>query len=169
MIRGRDQLWCKVVEARYNGIFYGIQDVEVKRSFSSWWQGITGSFTSCNEARPVVMEAVKICLGRGDLTWFCEDIWAGISSLLDSFPRLYAVSLDKGKQVAKLGFWVNNKWFWCLNWRRPLLERREFVRAKLIWHISEVHLVSGRGDQVFWSFERATSFSTRSLMRDFVH
>ena len=59
----------------------------------------------------MAMEGVKIQLGKGDLARFWEDTWVGISFLSSLFPQLYAVSLDKGKRMANLGFWVNNEWF----------------------------------------------------------
>jgi hypothetical protein len=62
--------------------------------------------------------AVKMKVGRGDLTAFWDEHWVGEQPLRQAFPRLYGISDQKQGLIQDMGSMVGEVWQWELRWRR---------------------------------------------------
>jgi hypothetical protein len=83
-------VWKDIVSARYGRDVVGkrfLCEIDVHRLSSSWWRdlchldGETRWFGS----------AVRMKVGRGDLTSFWDENWVGEQTLRMKFPRLYGI------------------------------------------------------------------------------
>jgi hypothetical protein len=101
-----DELWKKVIVAKYGGNAIGCANLEIEnnRAYASgWWRGICcldregGWFSNA---------ALKI-LGNGRTIKFWQDVWVGDQSLVSRFPRLYGISTQKDGLVSEMGSMVN--------------------------------------------------------------
>lgn len=64
----------------------------------------------------------RVSDGRGTFLW--EDLWVGEVSLMQRFPRLYPISLQKRTLIADCGVWDGGTWQWSLLWRREFFGAR---------------------------------------------
>ena len=76
---------------------------------SYWWCDFS---KSCGEGHDGgwFKEVVRWRMGSGDKVKFWEDAWAGSTPLINMYPRLFFVSLDKGMMVAEVGEWEDFVW-----------------------------------------------------------
>jgi len=54
----------------------------------------------------------------------------GETLLMDTFPRLYSLSMSKARTISEVGEWVNNEggevFNWQLLWRKPMFSGRRY-------------------------------------------
>lgn len=51
-------------------------------------------------------------------TFFWKDKWAGDDLLLQTFPRLFSLAVNKEAKIGETGEWVDERWCWKWDWRR---------------------------------------------------
>ena len=94
---------------------------------------------------------IVLDIGDGRRTMFWTDTWIGNICLIEEFPRLFSVSLDKSESVVG----VRNRGMgfqeWKLNFRRALFqwEVKELGRLNLLLLNAPV-LRFGRMDSIRW-------------------
>lgn len=64
-------------------------------------------------------------IGKVNSILFWHDVWLGVESLKEVFPRLDSLSLDKESMVANMRSWDGNIWRWRWKWRRALFAWEE--------------------------------------------
>jgi len=70
------------------------------------------------------------------------------------FPRLFFVSLDQGKTVAKVGSWEDLEWNWRLRWSRPRFSWESAMEGELLNLITGKNLSKGTKDALVWNGDR---------------
>ncbi|XP_068461678.1 uncharacterized protein [Phaseolus vulgaris] len=109
--------WKYIILSKY-GIMHRHYQLPLKYQ-SWWWRDLC---KSCDEDREEdwFRGALEWKVGGGDKIRFWEDAWCGGGSHLSKYPRMYSLSLDQGKKVAKVGGWEDSEWRWRLGWRRAM-------------------------------------------------
>ena len=78
----------------------------------------------------------------------------GDRPLMDKFPRLYSLSMSKGRTVSEVREWVyfegGEAFNWQLLWRRHMFEWEEVLRQQLVNLISSVEWKIGEPDGWVW-------------------
>jgi hypothetical protein len=125
-------LWKEVVKSKYGDRIIGrvVLGEESKPWFSSlWWRDIC-SIGSNLDSNWFANGVVKR-MGNGRNTSFWEDSWVGDTSLRESFPRLFSISVQQEDSVADL--WnTNGEEGWNLRWRRRLFEWEKALLNELL-------------------------------------
>ena len=62
----------------------------------------------------VIRNGIRSSLGDGNNTWFWEDQWIGEVKLMDKYPRIYSVSMQKRNPISECGVGDGLKWSWNL-------------------------------------------------------
>jgi len=101
-------------------------------------------------------------VGDGESVRFWEDAWASNTNLKTLFPRLYSLSMGKGKAVGEVGFWVVSGWQWRLNWRRDRFEWELGLEEELMEHIYKGVMNKESKDHIVWGWDITGVFSVKS-------
>lgn len=81
-----------------------IQQQNVNRRNEGLWNTILKVDSWRESFRRIIQQGWWMKLGDGNKTRFWEDMWIGESTLMDKYPRLVSVSLQKGGYDCKYGF-----------------------------------------------------------------
>lgn len=113
-------LWIKVLKAKYgtlNANGWNLGD-EVEKSGShvlkAWWRISQGRSEVGNQFR----EHLRLLVGKGNRTFFWEDVWLGDRPLKASFPRLYKASRCRLASVKDVFFVHNRRVSWNLDFSK---------------------------------------------------
>jgi len=123
----QDSLWFKVMRAKYghwewSGVVRDCHGMLNSNYPSGWWRELWRLDKEGDLQREWWSSNIIKRVGDGGKTIFWGDPWVGGSCLKDKFPRLFALSNKKYSTIAEVRTWVNERWEWCLNWRRELFE-----------------------------------------------
>ena len=88
--------------------------------------------------RSIVEEGMLVKVGNGNTVRFWHDRWCETGILMRSFPRLYAISLQKQSFISQMGKWNDESWAWDLRWRRTLYEWEYDTVATLKQQIEQI-------------------------------
>jgi hypothetical protein len=111
--------WKEIVTARYGVDVIGkriLGAVDSLRAASSWWRDLC----LLDSDDRWFSSAVKMKVGRGDMTVFWDEHWIGDQPLRHTFPRLYGISEQKQGLIHDMGRMIDDVWHWDLRWRRNL-------------------------------------------------
>jgi hypothetical protein len=156
-------LWKEVLVAKYgNHITHNVSWYNSPPPYfaSRWWKDIV-ELEECVEGRNWLVDSIDRKMGNGAYTRFWEDSWVGNARLCDSFPRLFSLSLQKGKLVSEVGEVVEGTVVWSLNWRRRLFQWEEDSLANLLASLANI-LLSSVDDGWRWNVEPDGIFSVKS-------
>lgn len=103
-------------------------------------------------------------MGKGNRTFFWEDIWLGDRPLRDWFPRLYRVAKNKKALVQDRFSSGGRDLSWFFYFRRELrsFEEESVVELKAI--LEAVPLDLGAEDELIWLGDSFGYFSVKSLI-----
>ncbi|KAE8663132.1 putative AP2/ERF domain-containing transcription factor [Hibiscus syriacus] len=111
----------------------------------------------------------NICLraGNGESVEFWHDVWLGLVPLKDRFPRLFALSNNKGGKVAE--FRLNNAsgWVWDIQVRRNLVDWEVEQWLQLISLLNSTTLSLLEEDCWIWLGNGEGCFSAKSCIKNF--
>ena len=86
------------------------------------WRAISNIWSISKPVEHICRGGIKIHIGNGGRTLMWEDSWLDSGRLMEKFPILYAISLQKHAKVEEYGIWDGLTWTWNLLWRRDMFE-----------------------------------------------
>lgn len=75
-----------------------------------------------------------------DFSPLWEDFWVSSKPLHQSFPSLYALSVNEQARAAKMGDWADSIWTRRFSWRRDLHNSEQMLEKQLLDLVSSVYL-----------------------------
>ena len=93
------------------------------------WSQLLSNDTDTTKIRAIIEEGMIVRIGNGESVRFWHDSWCEAEILKRTFPRMFAISLQKNLLVSQMGVWNEKSWAWNLRWRRVLYD----------WENEEVH------------------------------
>jgi hypothetical protein len=117
LLSHENEVWKDIVSARYGNDVVGkrfLCEVDAHRLSSSWWRDLC----QLDGDDRWFGSAVGMKVGRGDSTYFWDEIWIGDQSLRAKFPRLYGMSEQKHGLIHEMGSLIDGRWQWDFVWRR---------------------------------------------------
>ncbi|RVW12625.1 putative ribonuclease H protein [Vitis vinifera] len=155
----RGALWNQVIRGKYGEDRGGWRTREVREAHGvGLWKAIRMDWD-------LVGERISFSVGNGRRVSFWRDRWCGDAPLCDSFPSIYALSIEKEA-------WVADVW-------DPLVQGGRggwnpcFSRALNDWEMEEAELFLGclhgkrvignEDDKVVWTETKSGIFSAKSL------
>ncbi|KAL9681628.1 hypothetical protein QQ045_013414 [Rhodiola kirilowii] len=167
LISGRGGLWRRMVLEKY--AIKGAHvpgEVSLKtRKLSSCWKNIINAVKGNDEIGAAFREGLKLRLGRGNEIKFWDDVWAGVSSFKDQYPRLHILAENPQAVVGEMGVWENGVWLWKLRFRRALYQWEEVQKSELMEGLRHLQIKERMDDRVVWTFSADGIYSMSSLMR----
>ena len=118
------------------------------------------------EAKMLVTNGVRKCIGNGANTLFWYDSWLSKAPLKKAFPRLFSIAINQQATVASQGFWEGFNWVWTFMWRRELRPMDAAEKVKLDSLLQHVCLDHDAKDKLIWAHEKSGSFSAKSFTRE---
>jgi hypothetical protein len=88
-------------------------------------------------------------VGNGGNTSFWHDVWCGLGTLREAFPRLFQLSLHPEATIKDFGEWENGSWRWHFEWRRSFFVWEESLCGQLMDVLASISL--SHNDDV-WEF-----------------
>ncbi|KAL4362741.1 hypothetical protein GQ457_04G021950 [Hibiscus cannabinus] len=97
----QNNLWRKVIKARYEGNSSSLLPHNVSATNKSWiWRNIVGLLS---KPANCFQKNIAHIVGNGRCIQFWSDIWIGNRALKDSHPRIFALSKRKSGAIADFG------------------------------------------------------------------
>ena len=151
--------WKQILLSKYGS---GVGTNQGSGSQNSWWWSDLGKVCDEGEGEGWFHNHVAWKVGNGDKIRFWDDAWVDNNKLKFQFPRLYSISLDKGKLVGELGRWEELGWSWRLRWRRARFEWEKSMEADLMNLITGKIANKESEDSIVWSGDTEGIFSVKS-------
>ncbi|GKE46749.1 reverse transcriptase domain, reverse transcriptase zinc-binding domain protein [Tanacetum coccineum] len=104
-------------------------------------------------------------LGNGRDIRFWVDRWVDNRRLCDRFPRLYHLDRRKEGCVWDKGSWVNDVWFWKLEWVRSIRGRVSRDFEELLYVVRNIVVRSNCRDKWRWVLSEDGDFTIKELSR----
>jgi hypothetical protein len=160
-----NSIWKSVLQQRYSGGERGFGWMSrrlVTNSASPWWNDLVsiGLVGGIDRLSGIFFKRI----GNGGETSFWHDVWVGVQSLKEVFPRLFLVSTQKDACVSEVGRWVSGVWEWDLKWRRNFFVWEEEGRDMLVNLLFPIQLATSNDE---WKCHHVSGgmFSVRSIYR----
>ncbi|XP_028090713.1 uncharacterized protein LOC114290913 [Camellia sinensis] len=160
-------LWKQVIDNKYNqvGVGWCPEPVDDPR-ISCIWADILG----VARTRPDLVEFFKEnsapVIGDGKNTLFWRGTWCNNVCLMEVFPRLYSLSLEKFDSVNVMHIRRNSEVEWNLNFRRSFFqwEVEDLNRLKLLLSNAPV-LRENMADALHWKADPSGYFTVSSAYK----
>jgi hypothetical protein len=130
------------------------------RYVSAWWRDLC-AIDDFIPDKNWFENAIDRRVLNGASTLFWSQRWLGESTLEQSFPRLFSLSVDKEAKVRELAVIGDDNIEWNLSWRRGLFAWEEILVHDLRALLSHVNLSVGT-DFWRWKADSDGLFSVRS-------
>ena len=127
---------------------------------SYWWCDLSKSSREGQDGG-WFKEVVRWRVCSGDKVRFWDDAWAGCTPLINTYRRLYFVSMDKGMMVADVGEWEDSVWHWGLKWRRDSFQWETTQEEGLLRLLERVKLLKEVKDRQVWDGDESGDFSVK--------
>jgi hypothetical protein len=154
------ELWKDIVTARYGVDVISkrlLGAIDSPRFASSWWRDLC----LLDNDEHWFSSAVKMKVGRGDMTMFWDEHWVGEHPLRQAFPWLYGISDQKQGLIQDMGSMIDEVWHWDLRWRRNLFLWEEDQHRKFR-AIIDVFVPSDTSDKWLWLGDGIQGFNVNS-------
>ncbi|XVF06594.1 hypothetical protein REPUB_Repub06bG0062400 [Reevesia pubescens] len=80
---------------------------------------------------------------------FLQVYWVSVKHE-DSFPRIYALSINKGGMINEFGYWSDNTWFWDVKLRRNIFDWEVEQWYEFHYTIAEYSPCQSIKDSLIW-------------------
>ena len=80
----------------------------------------------------ILIDCLKVFLGDEGRVKFWKELKIDGSPLVDIFPRIYALVVNKFGGVGEFGSWNGSCWCWNIATRRPILGWEEAVWSRFL-------------------------------------
>lgn len=112
--------------------------------------------------KKVIMEGTGKNVGASS-TKFWEDCWLGDGKLMNAYPRLYSISLQRQELIYNMGFWDGYEWRWNFMWRRELFEWEKEEFSGLMASLNGPHFGKEDIDLQWWRHNLHGKYSVKSF------
>ena len=104
-------------------------------------------------------------IGKGDKESFWNDVFVDYIPLKDSFPRIYALAVQKEGLIQNFGFWRDSTWVWTVELRRQLFGW-EVAQWQCFKNFTDsIHIRKGFDDAIAWTLNNSGTFTAGSFRR----
>ena len=159
-----DMLWKRILTS-----VYGIKGLKASsETFSrikeGTWSQLMSNDPDTRKIRSIVEQGMIIRLGNGNSVLFWHDQWCEIGPLKRTFPRLFALSLQKNSLISMMGDWIEGIWAWNLRWCRTLYEweNDELQTLKTLIEASRPNM--DMDDGVYWKHSGDNYYPTKDIV-----
>ena len=135
------------------------------RNNGGLWGGIRSILKSDRDAGDVLEMGVHVLVGNGRNTLLWEDLWVGEMRLMQRFPRLYAISLQRQTSIADCGLWDGGRWHWSLLWRREFFQWELDLFNQFQQVLEQAQLTENQEDRSWWRFHNSGRYSVHSFLK----
>lgn len=158
-------LWKDVVIAKYyNGRNQlGIENISSPRTSKLWGDILKiGSVLQGSSLVSTLRNQISWSVGNGTLTSFWCDAWLNNIYLRNSFPRIFAMAVNKQASIMQMVSWSNNTVSWNIDLQRPPRGRAisEFLALRSL--LDSVSLNPALPDHISWNLTASKQFSVQS-------
>ncbi|KAK3193124.1 hypothetical protein Dsin_024434 [Dipteronia sinensis] len=118
---GDNKLWRRVINAKY-----GNEDRNLRwnwmggSSSSPFIKAVRSLFEEGSKTEKLLLNGMRVIVGKGDKARLWDDTnWDHIP-LHRAFPRIYVLANNRNGTVQEYGRWLDSKWIWNVELRKPL-------------------------------------------------
>lgn len=161
----KNALWVRLLSVKYgvansNGWTLG-EDVARagSRVIKDWWKVTEGG----TEVGLLFRKNLRLLVGKGDRTFFWEDLWLEDRPLKESFPRLFRATRNKQASVQDMVKVDRLGISWTFDFRRELRTFESDSLNELKAKLKEFKLDMESGDEWVWMGNPSGVFSVKSL------
>ncbi|XP_038995739.1 uncharacterized protein LOC120120058 [Hibiscus syriacus] len=135
-------------------------------SRTSWiWRGVVKNFFSSDAFGDFFRKNLCVRAGNGESVQFWYDVWLGTVPLNDRFPRLFALSNNKGGKVAEFRLYNDSDGVWDIQTRRNLVDWEVEQWLQLISPLNSYSLSLVEDDCWVWLGTGEGCFTAKSSMQ----
>lgn len=156
-----DVCWHNILVSRY-GVPCTKPNTQVwdSKNSSSWWRDLCAIDSNSVVVQHWLSNEVRRKVGNGDSILVWHDVWFGVKSLKEEFPRLFSLPLDKDSSVAKMGCWDGNVWRW--RWRRALFAWEDEALWLFSATMDGAYLCRDKDDVWIWLVGNSNFFTVKA-------
>lgn len=163
LLQGPTPLWRHVICDKYRyPSSLSILELEIPKS-SGPWRKICAAILQQADVKEIISKGIRKNIGNGSQTRFWHEPWLAPSPLKKEFPRLFSISIDPNASVAAHGFWEEMNWIWTFSWKRALRPQDWVEKARLEEMLLQVCPSQQAQDRTMWAYNKAGTFSTKSV------
>lgn len=152
--KGDDQLWKRVISFVHELLSNFITLNDLQKLKHGPLSEIYVASQKVSWFNDILKNAFQIRVGRGSRIRFWKDIWIGSSTLKETFPRLFSISLQQSHTISEVDIWDGHESLY--QWEFPLLGNLNKI-------ISSLSPPIDHRDQLVWSLDLASGFSVQSF------
>ncbi|KAE8701523.1 leghemoglobin C2-like [Hibiscus syriacus] len=147
----KDSIWKKFFCCKHNVSCHSLDITKALSHKDSWiWRGIVNNFSKNDFIGGCLRSHAKIQIGNGESVSFWKDTWLGDCPLKILFPRIFALSTNKGGNVAAFGSFDLNGWEWNIKTRRNLCDWEVLQLVELLNSLKDIKLIESLEDCLLW-------------------
>ncbi|XVE78509.1 hypothetical protein DITRI_Ditri13aG0150800 [Diplodiscus trichospermus] len=162
-------LWRRVVDIKYGGTSTDLLPSVTNYShFSSLWRNIIKPLIYNEEFSETLSAGLGFSLGNGSSINFWDVDWIPGVILKLSFPRIYALAVNKGGKVKEYGNVTNNKWHWKIDLRRRLFNWEIHQWSNLIKIIDEFVVCENLEEKLIWKGSASGYYTVNQFCKDHI-
>ncbi|KAL9690818.1 hypothetical protein QQ045_011229 [Rhodiola kirilowii] len=167
LVSGQGGLWRRMISEKYaiKGAHDPLKMTAKVSRVSRTWKNIISAVRGNSEVATAFREGLKLKLGRGNEISFWDDVWLGVKSFKDQYPKLYTLALDNQLKVGEMGYWLDGVWHWQVRFRRPLYQWEDALKNELLEGLNHVHPRDRDNDSIVWAYSQDGRYSTNTLMK----
>ncbi|EOY13773.1 Uncharacterized protein TCM_032418 [Theobroma cacao] len=106
-----------------------------------------------------------VFFGNGLNICFWHDGWMEEVPLKITFPRIYALSINKSGTVSEFGKWLNNKWLWEIKLKKRLFDWETKQWETLNTKINDILVDNSEKDKFIWKGSTNGVYSVKNFYR----
>ncbi|KAK3206960.1 hypothetical protein Dsin_021006 [Dipteronia sinensis] len=148
-----NSLWRRVICAKY-GIPCGTitWDWKSSESASFFVKTVSSLYSAGSLTEKFLKDGLKIIIGNGRRANFWNEPWGKELPLKFSFPRIFALAVDKSGVVEDFGRWQGSNWVWEVPLRRPLFdwEKNQWQAFQYVLQCNKI--LGSIVDDIAWLF-----------------
>ena len=160
-------LWKRIIQSVHDISGHKASMDTFRTVRTGTWSTLVGNDPDTVKVRTIIEEGMVLRVGDGSSIRFWHDKWCEAGILKCTFPRFFALSLQRNAQINQMGEWTENSWVWNLQWRRPLYDW-EIEDVRILQHIVQQHGPKwDTQDGVLWQRTEVASYPTKCINAKF--
>ncbi|XVF73335.1 hypothetical protein PTKIN_Ptkin12aG0193100 [Pterospermum kingtungense] len=163
----KEALWRKVISDKYGGeVELLLPEVRSFRQFSATWRNIMKPLLTVDDFADTLLLGFGYSLGNGESIRFWHHEWILGVILRFSFPRIYALSVNKEGKVKDFGMLVSGVWEWNVELRRNPFNWERVQWDGLLDMIKEFQVCPLFEDKIIWKANSSGVYSSKSFCEE---